>query len=68
MADFELLLHTDFGIDASREREVLEALDGLWGGVVDVDQALMNFHFKSFAAGLIDVWGLYYCKAAPLGR
>ena len=29
----KFLLHLDFSIDASREREVLKALDGLWGGV-----------------------------------
>ena len=32
-AVFAFELHFDFGIDASREGEVLQALDGLGGGV-----------------------------------
>ena len=67
MADFELLLHADFGIYASREGEILESLDRLWRGITDVDKALVDFHFKSFATGLVDMRGFHYRKATALG-
>ena len=45
----------------------MKALDGFWGGVVDVDQAFVNFHFESFTTGLVDMWGFNYGKGRTLG-
>ena len=46
----------------------MEALDGLGGGIVDVDKALVDFHFESFTTGLVDVWRLHDGESAALGR
>lgn len=61
------MLHLDFGIDAGGEGEVLEAVDGLGGGIADVNQALVDFHFKSFATSLVDMWRLHDGEGATLG-
>lgn len=35
----------------------MEGIDGFGGGAGDVDQAFVDFHFKGFAAGFVDVGG-----------
>ena len=61
-------LHLDFGIDPGREGEILEAVDGLGGGVANVDQAFVDFHLESLTTGLVDVRGLHDGEGATLGR
>ena len=60
-------LHLDFGVDASWERKILKRIDRLWRSVDDVDEALVDLHLESLAAGLIDVWGLHYGESGTLG-
>ena len=60
-------LHFDFGIDAGGEGEILETLDGLGGGVADVDEAFVNFHLESFTTSLVDVWRFHDGESAALG-
>ena len=61
-------LHLDFCVYASWKREVLEALDGLWSSVRNVDKAFVNFHLKSFTTSFVNVWGFNYSESATLGR
>lgn len=50
------MLHADFCVDTSWKAEVLQAVDGLWRSVRDVDEALMHTHLVRLAAHLVDVW------------
>ena len=52
-------LHADFCVNASRESKVLQTLDGLWGGIGDIDEAFVDFHFESFTTGFVNVWGFH---------
>jgi len=51
----KLSLHTDFGINTSRKAEVLQAIDSLWRRVGNINQTLVNTHFKRFTTALVDV-------------
>ena len=55
-------LHFDLGVYASRERKILQTLDRLRCGIRDINQTLVNLHFKGFTTGLINVRRLYYGK------
>ena len=46
----------------------METLDGLGGGVEDVDQALVNLHLEGFATSLVDMGRLHYGEGTALGR
>ena len=61
-------LHLDFCVYASWQREILQAIDSLWGGTQDVDKTLVDFHFKSLTTGLVDMWGFDHGESATLGR
>ena len=61
------MLHFDFGVDASWEGEILEALDRLWGGAQDVNKAFVDFHFESFTTSLVDVWGFHDGESRTFG-
>ena len=61
------LLHFDFSVNTSWEGEILEALDRLWGGIEDIDEAFVDLHFEGFTTGLVDVWALYHGKGGALG-
>ena len=43
------LNHFDVNGDARREREVGQCFNDFWGGVEDIDQALVDAHFKLLA-------------------
>ena len=60
-------LHLDFDVDAGGEGEVLEGFDGFGGGVQDVDEAFVDFHFEGFAAGFVDVGGFDDGESAAFG-
>ena len=49
------LLHLQFDVDAGRQVESLEGLDGLAGRLDDVDEALVNAHLEVLAAVLVDM-------------
>lgn len=57
-------LHANFGIDTSRQAEVLQAIDSLWRRVGDVDKALMNAHFEALTTRFVDVRALDDCERA----
>jgi len=39
-------LDLDFDVDASRQLDALQAVDGLWVWIDDVDQTLVDAHFE----------------------
>jgi hypothetical protein len=43
------VLDLDFDVDTGREFDALERIDGLGGGIHDVDEALMNAHLEVLA-------------------
>jgi hypothetical protein len=49
------LLDLDLDVDAGGEVEALERLDGLRGGLDDVDEALVDAHLEVLARVLVDV-------------
>jgi hypothetical protein len=48
-------LDLDLDVDTGREVETLEALDGLAGGLHDVEEALVDAHLEVLAGVLVDV-------------
>ena len=43
------VLDLDFDVDTGRKFDALERIDGLGGGIHDVDEALMNAHLEVLA-------------------
>lgn len=62
------LEHLNLGIDTGRERKILQRINRLWCGVRDINQALVDFHFESLAASLVDMWRFHDGKRAALSR
>jgi len=63
-----MLLHLDFCVNASWKRKILQAVDSLWCCTKDIDETLVDFHFESFATGLVNVWRFHNGESAALGR
>ena len=51
------MLDLDLDVDARGEVEALERVDGLAGGLDDVDQPLVDPHLEVLAAVLVDLCG-----------
>lgn len=66
--DFCGFLHFNFSVDASGEGEILEGIYGFGGGVTDVNETLVDFHFEGFATGFVDVGAFNYGESTAFGR
>ena len=55
-----LKLHTNFSVNASWQVQILQAVDGLWCRVGDVDQTLVNAALVGFTAHFVHVWAFYH--------
>src|SRR5690606_26438922 len=50
------LLQRDFHVDASRQIEAHQSVNGLVGRINDVHEALVSAHFELVARCLVNVW------------
>src|SRR5205085_10177725 len=62
------LLDLDFDVDARRQVEPLEGVDGLGGRLEDVEQPLVDPHLEVLAGVLVDVGRPDHAVAVDLGR
>src|SRR5437870_3840851 len=61
------LLDLDLDVDACRQVEPLEGVDGLGGGLEDVEEPLVDPHLEVLAGVLVDVGGADDAVAVDLG-
>src|SRR5689334_24061914 len=61
-------LELDLDVDAGREVELHQRVDGLRGGIDDIEQALVGAHLELLAALLVDVRRAVDGELLDLGR